>query len=689
MLSVFKSLRASLSSYRADNRIVVLVFNSLIKAMIGKGADAQEWETVSHVLTASSQRDAGVLESLEPFHRANVTEAIDLMSSPSLDGLRLDPYLMMRHASGHVYQEAHFELERSRFVQLRLDGSREPNKTTAGTAQRDARFTPPELARALVEQAFNHFTTLPSALTILDPACGCGIFLQEALRELEERDYSGHVSIRGYDVSDASIPIARFCLEAAAHQARSATRTVDVVITQQNALDMDVGWECRPNVVLMNPPFTRWEDLDEADKAQVDAVLGELKTGRVDKAMAFVWRAVQSLADCGVVSTVIQSPLLESTFAQKWRAALNESCILETIGRFNGYGYFPGAMVEPAFLVLGRSLANEPVRPLTALVSDTASSSLALRALRRKRPWIPEDGDGYYLDANADRSWVTPVSWVPRKLQYSRLLDCLSQNVPTVGRLFSVEQGALTGLNKVFLLSQARYNDLPPTERQWFRPFAGSPTIRDGRIHQDGFVFYPYDKTGLQLTTQDAVENALPHFFRERLKPNKADLSKRRDKSEKWWTLNWHRPFQMIRRPKICSAHFGDAGSFAFDASGEYVVVQGFAWLWTGGGSDSAFYKSDAPWAYIAILNSQVFELLLSCFCPRFQGGQFDLSRRHVDKVFIPDLIGGTVPGDIIDDLCAIGRRMSCGDSVNAEAMNELAMRAYGITPELWKPAQT
>ena len=79
---------------------------------------------------------------------------------------------------------------------------------------------------------------------------------------------------------------------------------------------------------------------------------------------------------------------------------------------------------------------------------------------------------------------------------------------------------------------------------------------------------------------------------------------------------------------------------FAYDEAGEFAVLQGYAWLWKRKklqGSPS-FDESSLPWGYLAILNSPVFETLLESSCPRVQGGQFNLSTRFVDGVFLPDL---------------------------------------------------
>jgi adenine-specific DNA-methyltransferase len=129
-----------------------------------------------------------------------------------LSFLHLHPALAVRHAGGQLFQEAHFEL-------LRVS----PNSDLFGLIDApeikvDSRggthFTPPALARSLVEQVFAAIPDLAtrSTLTLCDPACGSGAFLHEALRALRRSGFSGRLTLIGLDISAAAISMAKFVL---------------------------------------------------------------------------------------------------------------------------------------------------------------------------------------------------------------------------------------------------------------------------------------------------------------------------------------------------------------------------------------------------------------------------------------------------------------------------------------------
>lgn len=695
MLRAFKFVRRVVSPYSPNNLATIQVFNSFLvgaeRAMLDSAAPMPDDlpATVSELLAFCEYKDAtaGILNN--EILNAPVGDLWPLfLDRDPFTNCVLHPDLLIRHASGTLYQEAHFELERKHSYQQMLFGGREPLFTTRGSQQRDARYTPPELARSLVEQVIDSRMLAGGTIEILDPACGCGVFLQESLRELESRGYQGAVTLRGFDTSPLSIEIARFCLDRALADASAAGLHATCEIEPGNAFDVEWG---KPDVILMNPPFAGFKDMDAADKAATQVVLDNLTFGHPDKAMAFVAMAAKSLKDKGVLGCVIPSPLLDSTQAVAWRKWLMELGAIRSVGKFTGYSFFSGAMVEPAFLVI--DFLPGPPRLATVLRAEQGHESKSLRAIRRGPGAELEFGDEVFLSFDAEQNWFTEASWLPKSQKYMHLLAVLDEmGMPRVGDLFDVKQGALTGNNKVFLISEDEFRRLGAGEKKLFRPAAGSSTIRMGELVPIEYVFYPYN-TDEPIDTVDQVKQHAPWFYENRLKDNQNELQRRRNKEEQWWTLTEHRAWQRTHRRKLISAYFGDAGSFAYDQRGEYVVVQGYAWIRSDLVCDDAdgeevsvpFDTTEMPWAYLALLNSRVFEALLSQFCPRVQGGQFNLSKRFVSKVFLPDfLFDNRIDADTIEELARIGSRIAAGQPWNDEELSELSARAYGIHLDAW-----
>jgi methylase of polypeptide subunit release factors len=700
VLRAFRTIRNSLPS--DDGLDAIRVLNILLlgaESVLERQITTREWvesrtlgEAVEK-LTEANRELADARDLPRSLRRLVLGEALlDHFLSPEPQSqCRLSPEILLRHASGQLYQEAHLRLERES-RQMHLPGLA-PDTLSSGLLTKDVRFTPPSLARALAQQALDALPGLASGnrpIEILDPACGSGVFLQEALRELTQRGYRGGLTLRGFDRSPISCAIARFCLGRAKLDAPEIRLAID--IREQNSLRNNWG---RPDVILMNPPFVPWDRMVAPEQESVRQILGELATYRMDMAMAFIWHASRALKENGVIGSVLPAPLFETRSGQEWREALAADYALLLLGRFEGYGFFRGSLVEPGILLMSRKRPGAPegVGRVQIVIAKSGHEDEAVRGLRRKTEQGESSGDwdAFFIQ----RSAIGSASWMPRFRQAMRLAEVLSDiGMATVGDLFSVHQGIRTGFKQAFVLSLDKLESLPKKERRYFRPVASNSTIHDGRISRDEFVFYPYGQEGLLLSSETEVRAILPKYFADYLEPQKEKLRGRSSlRDRQWWELSEPRlSWQGVGQSKIVSTYFGDRGSFAFDTDGSAAVLQGFGWLWRKAGDDEGaaeaheseeaigFSETLLPWAYLCLLNSGVFENLLESSCPRVQGGQFDLSPRFVNRIFLPNLSNDlVVTGDLVRELAQLGRRIHAGDMPDFSEINKPTARAYGL----------
>jgi hypothetical protein len=226
-------------------------------------------------------------------------------------------------------------------------------------------------------------------------------------------------------------------------------------------------------------------------------------------------------------------------------------------------------------------------------------------------------------------------------------------------------------MKPVFLLTQTQLSELPSRERDWFRPAVTNESIKNARIETDQFVFYPYDRQGLAVTTEAQLRKLVPTYFKQFLRPEQSRLERRanivRAKRSDWWGLSERRAWALDSDPRIVSKYFGGPGGFALDLMARFIVVQGFAWfLKQYPGKDTTAPHDDAKdlpvtdvlAAYVAVMNSHPFRRLLEIFSPHVAGGQFDLSPRYVNAIPIPDvyaLSGDEISGQLVSRLAAFG----------------------------------
>lgn len=588
-------------------------------------------------------------------------------------GLRPDVGVVLRHASGRVFQEAHFAAVVE--PQLHLFGSTKTIRVKPSDEATGIHFTPPAIARSVVEQALNAAAPLSEHITVLDPACGSGEFLKETLRQLRLGGYSGRVSVIGFDLSAAAVELARFVL---AWERRSiAGMVVDTEVEQADSINK--AWP-RADLILMNPPFVSWEDMEGAQRELVRATLSDHAGSRPDLAMAFLAKAEQGLKSRGVVGCVVPASLLDSLSAKPLRQQMERRLEIRLLARLGSHTLFDKALVDTALLVGRKDPAPRNERTWV-LWSDSRfeSTARALRALRSLAGRPAADATPLpRVRGNAGFSvYERPVrspllGWGPRPHEAWKLLTDLD-DARRAGQLFEIKQGVRTGKNDVFVLTK-EFERIPHKERRYFRRAVVNKSIRDGRLVDVAWVFYPYDASGLSLESESELSEAVPFYYSTYLLPAREELRSRARVKMNWWSLSEHRAWQRVGEPKLVSAYFGGSGSFAWDAQGDFVVVQGFAWM----PNPASGWGEQCALGYLAYLNSPVAARLISALSNNVGGGQWDLSTRFVANLPVPDPRSAALP-----DLAALGERIRTRglSSVELSSLDEVAMRALRSAP--------
>ena len=285
LLNSFRRIRSHVANAGIEDehatQCFLEFFEKLITRMGGNGRQTRH----------SSTAESGVLSALpENAVETLIEHAVRAVHGPDLE---LFPSLAVRHAGSAIFQEAHFDLARAPAPDL--FGYVEPARAHLVT-HGGAHLTPPALGRMLAEQTLRAVKDIQEreVLTILDPACGSGSVLHEALRVLKLWKFQGRIVVRGIDVSAPAVAMARFVLEHSANDWTDRSR-IDIKVERRDALDRDLP---TADAVLMNPPFITWGSLREEQRSALKAALGSCRSARPDYSMGFVLKALnEALAD--------------------------------------------------------------------------------------------------------------------------------------------------------------------------------------------------------------------------------------------------------------------------------------------------------------------------------------------------------------------------------------------------------
>ncbi|TRZ48801.1 hypothetical protein D4Q80_03400 [bacterium] len=609
-------------------------------------------------------------------HDANWNSITDAMRGFAAFSLKTEFPLILNHASGKLFQEAHYRCLVD--PQLFLGGILPPEAMLLKDKSTQAvgvYYTPAVLARTLVEETLVVLSQKPKKFKVFDPACGSGEFLKEIIQFLLVNGYEGDIELVGWDISPIAIDMTKFIIT---YTKKRFGGNISLEVKCNDAMNNEWPQDC--DIIIMNPPFQSWQDMDHECQDKVKKALGKLAEKRVDLASAFIWRAATSLKNGGMLGTVLPASILSGESYTKFRNEFSQLITPILIGKLGSQVVFSNAIVDSAVFVGKKGIYSE-IEPITLWADyKPASSFAALRALRKNR-YLNEskfnvvDGENFSIYASP-LTKNKEASWSPRSYKSFRLSKSLI-NFSKVGDIFDVHQGARTGLKSVFVLSKAILEEFPKEERKYFSPAILNDSIEKGMIKDIFYVFYPYFPKLPQINSEHDLKKFLPFYYERFLKSYKDQLKIRCRKNESnWWKLSEPGAWQQNRKAKLVSTYFGKSGSFSLDKSGSYVVVQGYGWVF------KEIYKiisDEILFSYLAILCSKFLDNLLPTISNHVGGGQWDLSTRFVKNMPIPNLFNKNLDANILKELSLTGELIYTGKIFNSEHLEGLVVYLYGM----------
>lgn len=543
-----------------------------------------------------------------------------------MNGFQPDVSLLLRHAAGQLFEEANyiakFNPQLSLFTNYDIKYAYNPQKLGAF-------YTPTYLARSIVEKVIkeSHIED-KEEISILDPACGSGEFLVEALRQLKTLGFAGKVKVYGWDVSSVAINIANFVLH---FEKEEWNNSLELHIEEHDSVVHD--W---PNVdiVFMNPPYSSWEQLNDEQRQSVKELMPK---GKPNLSGVFYLKAVNALKENGIIGSVMPTSFLINDSTKELRKVSKEKVMPFYIGRLGSF-VFQRAFVDVC--VIMAKVRADADGSITMLWTDNKGKLVpdALRKLRMidygaATPLNMENVSIYQQEA---KSVLNNDVWMPlsyKEMQVKKTLDDLlvCGVMECVKDVFSVKQGCRTGNNSLFKIKKQELLAMEEAERSYFRPSVDSDSLQNNILQENSYVFFPYDENGLNILSEEELKDKVPTYY-QKIIGSKESLGSRAGGIKQWWALTRPREWQFTLGVRLVSAEFGNSSNFSIDESGRFVVERGLAWL-----PKDYQMPRDNLYAYLAILSSEYFNTLLAIYSKQLAGGNwFNLEKKFVDQIPLP-----------------------------------------------------
>lgn len=564
--------------------------------------------------------------------------------------------LIIRHSAGILFQEAQKEVL---FFDRQTDlwGRVSSNIYFQKNLYSSIHYTPPYLARSIVETAIREIDIKKQLIKIFDPSCGSAEFLIEALKQLNEKRYAGTVQIIGWDSSPTAINTSSFLLQYEKRTIWQDRLNFQIKLVNDSLQEQ---WDNNYDLILMNPPFVSWEQMNKTSRQAVKEILNS--NGRPNQASAFFFKAIRSLNDRGIIGCVIPTSFLTLDAYQTLRTEVNDLISIKIIGKLGNF-IFEDALTDVS-LIVGHKPKEDRIPFVLWTKNEKGIAQKALRDLRKmyysNSLKVDEKDYNIYQPVSFP---ITKENWKPLSFKENELFKTierfvLENKLARVQDIFNVKQGIRTGHKKAFKISREEFNEIPQTEHSFFRPALDNDSIKNGMLMIKNYVWYPYNEAGLVIKTEQELKDKVPFFYEKKLTHFKDSLKRRARKNDSnWWHLSEHRAWLRKRESRLVCTEFGKADSFAFDKDGIYAVERGNALL-----PKKKFKKTEHYYFYLALFSSPFYDKLLSIYSKQLLAG-WDLGHKYTKDIPIPNVHLEIINSSVgYSQLVEIGKQLSEGN---------------------------
>ena len=508
--------------------------------------------------------------------------------------------------------------------------------------------------KRLLEQLYQYREWLLQ-ITILDPACGSGAFLNAALQflmaehkhidEMEAKvtestivfqDVENSIlehNLYGVDINEESVEIAQLALWLRTAKPRRKLNSLNENIKCGNSLISDpaiagekaFNWQEQfPkvfekggfDVVIGNPPYVHLESAIETSN-QLEKVGFSTYNKRGDLYCVFVEKAFQLAKTNGIVSFIMPNKWLQAGYGKELRAYFL-SKRLERLVDFGDIQIFEGATTYPCIFI-GRNA--EPTNQLAVSVLKAADAQDFNQNVKNTEEVF-------------DLSKFSSDTWVISSQKEKALLERLSANNQTLKKFIDGEayRGVLTGLSEAFLIDSATYQSIVSKDeraKEKIYPFLQGRNITPyGKAEAASYLIL-FEKGWTQrMQTFENEADAWNYLkaeyssIAEWLEPFAEKGRKRTDKGDFWWELRACDYYNQFAKPKIMYQAFQVKPCFIYDTEG--------------------FYSNNSMWfiptdfkALLAVLNSRMGWWLITKYCSQIQNG-YQLIWKYFGQIPVP-----------------------------------------------------
>ena len=490
-------------------------------------------------------------------------------------------------------------------------------------------------------------------ITILDPACGSGAFLNAALQflmaehklidemgrkiagyTLEFQDIENSIlehNLYGVDINEESVEIAQLALWLRTAKPHRKLNTLNENIKCGNSLisDPEIAGEKAFNwqeqfpkvfekggfdVVIGNPPYVQLQSMGEM--SDVYAGCGfETYNKSADLYCLFTERGYNLLKPGGLQSFIMPNKWMLVSYGKELRKFMAKTDLQQIIN-FGDVQFFDEATIYVCIFVTRKSNEHNDDVLALSLNQKTYHGDFLNE--------VPNQLAAYPPETFGEKEWI-----IQPKAHFE-ILKKMQKGVTLKDMPISINYGIKTGYNDAFFIDKATRDRLiaeDPKSAELIHPLLRGRDIQAWIPEWDGlYLINPHN--GVKDTELSAINIDDYPILKQHLDKFYDKLSKRIDKGITPYNLRNCDYIKEFSKPKIMYPNMTSLFPFIYDEEGFF-------------GNDKTFMitanDDSVNLKYItAFLNSKLCKLWIWYNCPELQGGTREIRKVYFENFRIP-----------------------------------------------------
>lgn len=496
-------------------------------------------------------------------------------------------------------------------------------------------------------------------LTICDPACGSGAFLNQALDFLiREHAYVSELSaqllarkdsyttqtafsttnveahilehnIYGVDINEESVEIARLSLWLRTAQKGRKLSSLSSNIKCGNSLindpqvagDLAFDWKKEFvqvfekggfDAVIGNPPYVHLEAIKDVS-LQLSKVGFKTFDKRGDLYPLFVEHGFNILKTKGAISYIMPNKWLQAGYGKSLREYFLEKQLTQLID-FGDIQIFQGATTYPCIFIARND--RPQLRFSVSVLKATAIFDFYSNVIETAETFRTDqfNGDTWVISSNTNHAILESLN-----SKFQNLSESING---------AANYGIKPGLTEAFIIDEATRNKIvseDPNAASLIEPvLRGRDIIPWHGVHQGAFMICTFPALNIDIEKYPSIKAHFLSIGKHRLEQTGNEGSRKKT-SNKWFEtqdpISYHLDF---KRPKIMYQKFQVKPCFVFDEHGYYC-------------NDSMWIIPTERKALVGVLNSKMGWWLITKYCTQIQNG-CQLIWKYFGQIPVPNL---------------------------------------------------